>query len=460
MKRKPKNKGRQTIKIGKRTKIMQKEEIDALFSKDQEGSKRKESSQKICQNKPLKQQTSNSNKVENKTQKETSINIFTEGISYEKIDHNKYNNLLTNFNFLLPKSSNKNINQKKAEKSEKKEQISKKYLCERALYKEIEIEIKLIQNKKSIEEIMSLLNDFFIFKNNFIYYEYSNSRNISFNKLSEGDMLAYRYFYKNYDNLNIDNNLYSSKEEYIKQLDYVNTLNNLFFKYNIDKKLFYIITPLYAYSFDYNKNIPLLITSSRGLESQLSKRGIKLIKFKNKKNSEKQNKNSINKSLIEKENNETRNNIDNNDKNDKSEDDEEELEINNTGVPIGISQLYVGHFFNFFLNDNALKPFNIFSDFEFEGSIFRKCKTHLIKAKKNSENKTYESIIIKIEGIIFEENILNIIDFFKNKVNINNYCIRLNKIESTCNFYKENKEIESSFERIEFKDNNFYFYKQ
>ena len=56
---------------------MQKEEIDALFSKDQEGSKRKESSQKICQNKTLKQQTSNSNKLENKTQKETSINIFT-----------------------------------------------------------------------------------------------------------------------------------------------------------------------------------------------------------------------------------------------------------------------------------------------------------------------------------------------------------------------------------------------
>ena len=288
MKRKPVNKGRQTIKIQKRTKIMQKTEIDALFSKEQESSKKRESTQKIPQNKTLKQPTSNSNKGENKTQKEASINMFTEGISYEKIDHNKYNNLLSNFNFLLPKDSNKNINQKKAEKSEKKGQISKKYLCERALYKEIEIEIKLIQNIKSFEEIMALLNDFFIYKNNFIYYEYSNSRNISFNKLSEGDMFSYRYFYKNYDNLSIDNNLYSSKEEYIKQLDYVNTLNNLFFKYNTEKKLFYIITPLYAYSFDYNKNIPLLITSSKSLEGQLSRKGIKIIKIKNKVNSEKQ----------------------------------------------------------------------------------------------------------------------------------------------------------------------------
>ena len=34
-----------------------------------------------------------------------------------------------------------------------------------------------------------------------------------------------------------------------------------------------------------------------------------------------------------------------------------------------------------------------------------------------------------------------------------NYNIRLNKIRSTGNFYKENKENESSFERFEYKDN-------
>ena len=62
MKRKP-NKGKETIKKEKRTKIIQKEEVNALFSKDKEGSIKKESSQKNPQNKILKQPISNSNKI-------------------------------------------------------------------------------------------------------------------------------------------------------------------------------------------------------------------------------------------------------------------------------------------------------------------------------------------------------------------------------------------------------------
>ena len=96
--------------------------------------------------------------------------MFTEGISYEKIDHNKYNKALSNFNFLFAKNQTKNNNQKKVEKIEKTGQISQKYLYERALYKEIEIEIKL--NKKSIDNDMISLNNYFLNENNFIYYEY------------------------------------------------------------------------------------------------------------------------------------------------------------------------------------------------------------------------------------------------------------------------------------------------
>lgn len=454
MKKKAEKRGRPPINLEKRTKIIEKSEIEALFSRDHESIKKKESSQQ-----KNKQQYFNSNKIEQKQQKKDSnINMFTQDISYEKIDHNKYNEALSNLNILFTKDQKKNNKQKMNEKIEKKKQISKKYLGERALYKEIEIEIKLNNEdkfNKSKEEGMNLLNNFFINESNFVYYEYSNSRNISFNKLSEGDMLSYRYFYKSYDNINIDSKIYSSKEEYIKQLDYVNSLNNLFLKYNINKKFFYIITPLYAYSFDYNKNIPLLITTSKSLETQLENYGIKTIQINHKKNSEKQNKNSINKIINKKDNTETKNNVDNND---KSEDYEDELDINNnSGVPIGISKLYVGLFFNFFVNDNALKPFNIFSNFEFEGSIYRRCKSQINKKKKKGENN-YESIIIKIEGIIFGENIQNIINFFKNQLEVCNYNFRLNKIKTTENFYKENKEIESNFERVEFKDNNFYFY--
>lgn len=451
MKRKAERKAKSPIKIEKKTKIIKKSEIDALFCKTQESSQKKASTQiKNSENKL--NEFLNPIRVESKS----NVKMFTEGISYEKIDHNKYNKALSNFNFLFAKENNKN-NQKKLEKIEKKGQISKQYLRERALYKEIEIEIKL--NKKSIDNIMSSLNNYFINENNFIYFEYSNSRNITFNKLSEGDMLSYRYFYKNYDNINIDNNLYSSKEEYIKQLDYVNTLNNLFFKYNINKKLFYVITPLYAYSFDYNKNIPLLLTSSKSLETQLKKNDIIIIKINVKNKINEKRKSSFSKN-IKKENTETKNNSNDNIDNDKSDEDEEELETNNLGVPIGISQLYVGLFYNLFVNNNALKPFNIFSNFEFEGSTYRKCKANIIKIKKSGDNNNYDRINIKIEGIIFEENIINIIDFFKDKLEINNYNIRLNKIRSTGSFYKENKEIESSFERFEFKENNFYYYKQ
>ena len=451
MKRKAERKAKSPIKIEKKTKIIKKSEIDALFCKTQESSQKKASTQiKNSENKL--NEFLNPIRVESKS----NVKMFTEGISYEKIDHNKYNKALSNFNFLFAKENNKN-NQKKLEKIEKKGQISKQYLRERALYKEIEIEIKL--NKKSIDNIMPSLNNYFINENNFIYYEYSNSRNITFNKLSEGDMLSYRYFYKNYDNINIDNNLYSSKEEYIKQLDYVNTLNNLFFKYNINKKLFYVITPLYAYSFDYNKNIPLLLTSSKSLETQLKKNDIIIIKINVKNKTNEKRKSSFSKN-IKKENTETKNNSNDNIDNDKSDEDEEELETNNLGVPIGISQLYVGLFYNLFVNNNALKPFNIFSNFEFEGSTYRKCKANIIKIKKSGDNNNYDRINIKIEGIIFEENIINIIDFFKGELEINNYNIRLNKIRSTGSFYKENKEIESSFERFEFKENNFYYYKQ
>lgn len=457
MKVKADKRGKHTNKMEKKNKKIDKEEFDTIFAHDQEDLKKKESYQKkYAQTASTKPQSSNSNKELNTPKKSTSINMFTEGLSYEKIDHNKYNKALSNFNNLFTKDLNKN-NHKKIEQKEKKGQISKKYLCERALYKGIEIEIKLNKDKnnKSIDEIMKLLNNFFINENNFIYYEYSNSRNISFNKLSEGDMLSYRYFYKNYDNIYIDNNIYNNKEEYIKQLDYVNTLNNLFFKYNINKKIFYIITPLYAFSFNYNKDIPLLLTSSKSLDFQLKKNEIKVIRFDSKK--VKQNKNISNKNINK--SNESKLTNENNDKSDINDDEYEEEIESNIGALKGVSKLYVGLLYNFFVNQNVLKPFNIFSNFDFEGCLFRKCKAQIIKLKKNGENNNYY-IIIKVEGIIFEETILHINDFFKNKLELNNYNIRLNKIKSTGIFYKENKDIESSFERFEYKDNNYYFYKQ
>ena len=452
MKIKPEKRHIQQAKIEKRNKKLYQGDIDSLLTNDLEALKKK-SIQNISTKYQSSNSNSNSNYDANTSKKGTNINMFTEGLSYEKIDHNKYNKALSNLNNLFTKDLNK-VNQTKEEQKEKTGQISKKYLYERALYKGIEIEIrakkeKNINDNKKIDETISLLNNFFIDNNNFVYYEYSNSRNISFNKISDGDILSYRFFYRSYDNINIDSNLYNSKEEYIKQLDYVNTLNNLFIKYNTNKKLFYIITPLYSYSFDFNKDFPLLLTSSKSMEAQLKKIEIKTIKITKKSKRDKNHKSTTYKSV-------NKNTIENNDKSDINDDEEEELDNNNSEV-IGISKLYVGLMYNYFINQNILKPFNIFSNFEFEGCLFRKCKAQVKKLIKNNDNNN--DIIIKVEGIIFEEKIMEIIDFFK-KIGANNYYIRLNKIKSTGNFYKENKEIETSFEKFEFKDDNFYFYKQ
>ena len=81
-------------------------------------------------------------------------NIFTAGLSYEKIDQNKYNKALTNFNHLFGKDLNKiNNNRKSIEKKDKNVQTSKKFLSERILYKAIEIEFNLENDDIKKEKI-------------------------------------------------------------------------------------------------------------------------------------------------------------------------------------------------------------------------------------------------------------------------------------------------------------------
>ena len=375
-------------------------------------------------------------------------NIFTAGLSYEKIDQNKYNKALTNFNHLFGKDLNKiNNNRKSIEKNDKKVQISKKFLSQRILYKSIEIEFNLENDdnkkRKNKNEIISSLNNFLSEQKNFFYYEFSNTRNISFNKLSESDYLLFRPFIKEF--VNIEDNNSSSKEEYIKQLDYVNTMNNLYYKFNINKQLFFIITPLYTFSFDYNKEFPLLLTNSKTLEIELNNNNIQIIKIKTKLE---KNKYNLDLNKEDTKNREKTNN-------DINEDEIEEVE----NSLIGIKKLYTGLFYNYFINKNITKPFNIFSNFEFEGGIYRKCKFQIINVN-NINNNNNGKILIKIEGIIFDENINKIVSLMKEDLKISNFNIRLNKIRNTSCFYLENKEIESCFDKFDFKKDTFYFYKQ
>ena len=136
--RKAEKRGRPPIKLEKKTKIIEKGELDTIFGKDQEKSKKNELlQQKSIHNSKTKTQTSNSNKPEqNQVKKESNINMFTEGLSYEKIDHDKYNKALSNFNFLFTKDLNKN-NQKKIEKPKKKVKIQKNIYLKELFIKEL-----------------------------------------------------------------------------------------------------------------------------------------------------------------------------------------------------------------------------------------------------------------------------------------------------------------------------------
>ena len=276
-------------------------------------------------------------------------------------------------------------------------------------------------------------------KKNFFYYEFSNSKNISFNKLSEGDYLSYKSFIKEFDI--IENNS-SNKEEYIKKVDYVNTMNSLYYQFIINQKIFYIITPLYSFSFDFNKEIPLLLTNSKTLEIELKKNNIQIIKLIDKLEKNKNNVNSNEFKNVEKTNN------------NKMDINEEEMSKKEQ-FPIGVSKLYSGLLYNYFINKNILKPFNIFSNFEFEGGIFRKCKYQIINVNNNNEN-----IIVKIEGIIFGENINKIINYIRKELRINYFSFRLNNIKSTSYFYMDNNEAESNSNKFDIKKEYFYYYKQ
>ena len=423
MKKKPEK--TEPIKLEKKNKVLKKEELDFVLNEEKNNKEKKK-----------------------EEKKKENINIFTAGLSYEKIDHNKYNKALTNFNHLFGKDLNKGNNNKKGpEKIDKKVQISKKYLYERVLCKNIEIEINLennnIKKDEDKKEIILLLNTFLSEKNNFFYYEFSNSKHISFNKLSEGDMLLYKSFIKELDI--IDNNNASNKEEYIKQVDYVNTMNSLYYQFIINQKLFYIITPLYSFSFDFKKEIPLLLTNSKTLEVELKKNNIQIIKLKDKLEKNKININSNESRNTEKTKNNNINKMDINE--------EETIKIEH--APFGVSKLYSGLLYNYFVNKNILKPFNIFSDFEFEGGIFRKCKYQIINVNNNNEN-----IIIKIEGIIFGKSIDKIINYIRKELKINYFSMRLNNIKSTSCFYMDDKEIESYSNKFDIKKEYFYFYKQ
>ena len=94
----------QALKCEKRNKKLTQEEIDTIIAYSPEDLKKKEALQK---KNAKKSQSTILPKELNAQKKDSNINIFTEGISYEKIDQKKYNKALSNFNKLFTKDLNK-----------------------------------------------------------------------------------------------------------------------------------------------------------------------------------------------------------------------------------------------------------------------------------------------------------------------------------------------------------------
>ena len=445
MKKKARN-SKESIKHTKRKTTIDPETVDNLYI---ESEKQNKSPYKTSKTKDLNENiVNNLNSVK---RKESDIDMFTEGRSFEEIDKNKYIKTLIGVNNLFKNDIlNKNAKKKLDDKNDKYLQKINTFLCERALYQEIDMDLK-IKNNEKINNIITKLCEYV--DENFIYYEYSNNKQLSINKISDGDLLMYRNLFKKIE----DNN---SKEENIKQLDYINTMNDLYKKYNKEQKSFYIITTLIAYSFNYNKKYPLIFTGSKVIEKQLEQREIITNKIKNNLSKKKRTNNIDN----SKNNNSRKPSTEINKRKNSlrkksvdSDEDEEDLEELINDSPLGVDELFVGNVFNFFINNYSKRAFNIFSDFQFEGGAFRKCKRQIVKMDNKNENNV---INIKVEGVIFDEQIKNLTEYLKNELKDISYSTKLNKVRNTKNFYRENENIENEYSRFEFKNNEFYYYKQ
>ena len=345
----------------------------------------------------------------------------------ESIDENLYNNILKQLNQELKfdnqnKILTNNNLQNERKKYEKKEDLE----YDKSIIKHLEIEIILNNNlkKSNPNKIIEKINEYFNNKEIY-YYEYSNTRNISTITIGTIDNNIYESYYKKEEISQIQVSSIKNNEtlKKIKIIDYISTLYSVYNNAFINKQFFYIINPMHCYYFDM-KEEKLYLSNVLRIENIL-------------------NENEIMFKRIE-----------------PSKEEIEKIEKNNqfnlikfNEFPVIIDKLYMMNFFNVFINNGSeVKNFNIYSPFQFEGSFCRKCKIYLENFKKENNN----IISINIYGILFENNIREIIHFLKEESKCKNFSIKFNKILSTESFYKINKNLKRPIDKFEYKDSYFF----
>ena len=356
---------------------------------------------------------------------------FSNENNKDEID-NYYSDILKQLNQDLNfDNQNKILTNNNLQNEKKKYEKKNEFESDKSLIKHLEIEIifniknnSSNSNKKSnltkINNKIKSINEYFSNKNIF-YYEYSNTRNISTITIGKIDNNLYESYYKN-ELINqiqlssIKNNEHLQK---IKIIDYISSLNSVYNNALLNKEFFYIVNPMHTYYFDM-KIKKLYLSNIIRIENILEENGILYKK--------------IGPLKEELENNKKKNeyNI---------------LKFND--FPVIIDKFYMMNFFNVFINNGSeVKSFNIYSPFNFEGATCRKCKIYQETFEK--EEKTI--ISIHIYGILFENNIKEIIDYLKNTIKCKSFSIKLNKIKSTESFFRINKNLKRSIDWFEYKD--------
>ena len=328
-----------------------------------------------------------------------------------------------------PKQTANEISSAKPNRYEQFEQFE--YDC--SLFKIVDIEIT-IQKSDKFNDFKENVYKFFTDKEKFVYFEYSNTKNLTSFGMSQIDQISYESYFKNNFQIFFNQNQMRSKIEMLdklRKINYITALNELYKNFILNKTFFYIITPMHSFYFnlsDTNDNIKetthsnsfTVLSNTLRLEKILDECDIGYTKI---------------------ESNEERDNP-------------HPLFNENPAV---IDSIYMTHFYNTVINEYKNKNFNIFSPFPFEEATTRRCKISFKAIEKKEQN----IIHIQLYGCVFQNELKNMITFLTNKKTYNkmndySFSLKLTRIPTTDSFYMLNKKLKRAVEKVEYKDNYFY----
>ena len=316
-------------------------------------------------------------------------------------------------------------------KQSRYEQFEKfEYDC--SLFKVVEIEIVSKKSEK-FDDFKETMSNFFSDKDKFVYYEYSNTKNLTSFGMSQIDQISYESYFRNNFQLFFTQNKMRSKIEMLdklRKINYITALNELYKNFILNKAFFYIITPMHSFYFNLSETNETIKESTYSSSFTVISNTLRLEKIL-----------------------------------DECEIGYKKIELNDNDAPHSIfnenpaviDSIYMTHFYNTFINEYKNKNFNIFAPFPFEEATTRRCKISF----KTIEKKDQNIIHIQLYGCVFQTELEKVITYLTNKKTHHkqseySFSLKLTRIPTTDSFYMLNKKLKRPVEKVEYKDNSFY----